>query len=507
MSNPPLLEVVGLSKRFPGVLANDRVSFSVAKGEIHALLGENGAGKSTLVKMIYGVLKPDAGEMRLEGQSYAPARPSEARGRGIGMVFQHFSLFEALTVAENVALALAPALAKGDLAARIKRISESYGLKLEANRLVGTLSVGERQRVEIVRCLLQSPRLIIMDEPTSVLTPQEVDTLFETLHRLAREGCAILYISHKLEEIRALCGVATVLRAGRVVASCDPRQETAKSLAEMMIGATLVVPKREHMAAGEVRLELQNLSLKSHQQFGVNLENVTCEVRSGEILGIAGVAGNGQIELMQALIGERRAVRADAIVVDGTPVGHRGPDFRRRHGMCFVPEERLGHGSVPDMSLTENVVLSAAGRKRLARGGFIDLDAAGAFANEIVSKFNVKTAGIAHAIRSLSGGNLQKFIVGREILQQPSVLIASQPTWGVDAGAAAAIHIELLARARSGTAILIISQDLDELFAIATRISVIALGRLSVPKAANELTVEAIGRAMGGQMKAKVAHA
>lgn len=506
MTDQPLLALEGLSKRFPGVLANDAVSFAVRNGEIHALLGENGAGKSTLVKMIYGVLRPDAGTMHLDGADYAPARPSEARSRGVGMVFQHFSLFEALTVAENIALGINPELAIGDLASRITSVGDAYGLKLDPSRLVGTLSVGERQRVEIVRCLLQSPRLLIMDEPTSVLTPQEADRLFETLRRLAGEGCAILYISHKLEEIRALCHHATVLRGGKVVATCTPATETARSLAEMMIGTTLAAGRRQTRAPGELRLEVSQLSLASADQFGVDLQSVSFGVRAGEVLGIAGVAGNGQVELMQALIGEVLAPTSGAIVVAGKPVGRHGPSGRRAHGMCFIPEERLGHGAVPGMTLWENALLSGAETRGLVRTGFIDIAGARSFASSVIGKFNVRTPDVDRHARSLSGGNLQKFIVGRELLQSPCVLIASQPTWGVDAGAAALIHQELQALATGGAAVLVISQDLDELFAISDRIAVLSNGRLGEPKPVAELTIEAIGLGMGGTSRSS-AHA
>ncbi len=502
-----LLELDGLTKSFPGVLANDHVSFRVGHGEIHALLGENGAGKSTLVKMIYGVLRPDSGTMHLHGETYAPTKPSEARAHGIGMVFQHFSLFEALSVKENIELGINADLATGNLRDRIIEVSEYYGLKLDPDRLVGDLSVGQRQRVEIVRCLLQNPRLIIMDEPTSVLTPQEVEVLFATLRRLADEGCSILYISHKLEEIRALCHTATILRGGKVVATCTPAEETAKSLAEMMIGAILMPARREGGSVGDVRLHLDRLTLPSEQPFGVDLSEISLEVRAGELVGIAGVAGNGQEELMAALIGEHSLERVDAIQLDGRPVGDQGPDQRRALGMCFVPEERLGHAAVPNMSLIENAVLSARVRKGLSRSGFIDFRGAETLSREVVDTFKVKTAGLDHAARSLSGGNLQKFIMGREILQAPTVLIASQPTWGVDAGAAAAIHQALIQLAKDGAAILIISQDLDELMAICDRIAVIADGRLTAAEPVETLTIETIGINMGGQSEGSMARA
>ena len=494
-----LLRLDGITRAFPGVLANDDISFSVREGEIHALLGENGAGKSTLVKIVYGVLRPDAGAMTLRGKPFAPHRPSEARAEGIGMIFQHFSLFEALTVAENIALGMAPELAKGDLRGRIVEVSTRYGLRLDPDLMVGDLSVGQRQRVEIVRCLLQDPRLIIMDEPTSVLTPQEVEVLFETLRRLAGEGCSILYISHKLEEIRALCDHATILRGGKVVATCTPREETARSLAEMMLGESLSPPATDRRTPGDVRLRLDGLTMASDTQFGTDLKDVGLEVRTGEIVGIAGVAGNGQTLLMSALIGETRAERREAIQLDGRPVGHLPPHGRRKAGICFVPEERLGHAAVPDMSLTENVILSARMRKGLSRNSFLNLPRAARYASDVVAQFGVKTAGVDHAARSLSGGNLQKFVVGREIMQEPSVLVASQPTWGVDAGAAAFIQEALIELARGGTAVLVISQDLDELFTISDRVAVIANGRLSTADPVDDLTIEQIGLRMGGQ--------
>ena len=507
MADAPLLDLADITRTFPGVIANDGVSFSVGKGEIHALLGENGAGKSTLVKVIYGVMKPDSGAMHLEGTAYAPNKPSDARARGIGMVFQHFTLFEGLSVADNVALGMAGRGIGRNLAKDIVALAALYGFAVDPARLVGTLSVGERQRIEIIRVLLQKPRLIIMDEPTSVLTPLEVEFLFATLRRVKSEGVSILYISHKLDEIRTLCDRATILRAGRVVASCDPRRETARSLAEMMIGGLLKPPVRARATLGPVRLRLDTLTLASDHQFGVDLNGVSLEVRGGEIVGIAGVAGNGQIELMEALIGERLIDNPGQIALDGAPVGGAGPRERRTRGMNFVPEERLGHAAVPALSLAENTLLSGIERRRLARQGMIDTRACAAFAAGIVERFGVKTAGVGHAASSLSGGNLQKFVVGREVLQAPKVLIVSQPTWGVDAGAAAAIHQSLIDLAAAGSAVLVISQDLDELLVIASRIAVLANGRLSSARPASDITVEEIGRDMGGGAGARgVAH-
>jgi general nucleoside transport system ATP-binding protein len=357
---PPLLALQGIVKAFPGCLANDRVDFAIRPGEIHALLGENGAGKSTLVKIVYGVLHPDAGEIRWDGQPVQIRNPAHARRLGIGMVFQHFSLFEALTVAENIALSMEGREARRGIAARIRAVSQAYGLPLDPDRVVHDLSVGERQRIEIVRCLLQNPKLLIMDEPTSVLTPQEAEQLFVTLRRLAAEGCAILYISHKLEEIRALCEAATIMRQGRVVARCDPRVETAHHLAELMIGTELAASTARPASDvhGAPRLAVRDLSIPSDQAFGTDLREISFEVRAGEILGIAGIAGNGQSELMAALSGEARISRSDAIVIEGVAAGRLGPRRRRALGACFLPEERNGHGAVSAMTLTENAFLS-----------------------------------------------------------------------------------------------------------------------------------------------------
>jgi general nucleoside transport system ATP-binding protein len=498
-SDQPLIALYDISKHFPGVLANDQVSFSIGRHEIHALLGENGAGKSTLVKLVYGLMRPDAGRMVLDGLSYAPGSPAEARARGVGLIFQHFSLFEGLTVAENIALGINRQRADRELKTKIARLSGAYGLALDPERQVGTLSVGERQRVEIVRCLLQSPRLLIMDEPTSVLAPQEVEALFATLRRLVAEGCSILYISHKLEEIRALCSWATVLRAGRVVASCDPRRESAARIAEMMLGGSLPsVRHSRQRGIGRVRLRVGGLSLSKAEQFGVDLADINIEVRGGEIVGIAGVAGNGQQELMDALTGERLAASERAIEIDGTAVGLSSPEARRGLGLCAVREERLAHASVPDMALWENGVLTAAVRRGLSRRGFIDKERARRFAGDIVADFAVTAPSVESAAKRLSGGNLQRFLVGREVLQGPAVLLAAQPTWGVDVGAGTTIQARLLALAEAGTAILVLSQDLDELFAIADRIAVIANGRLSPAEPVDRITAAGLGLKMSG---------
>ncbi len=505
MTRPELLAVQGVTKAYPGVVANSDVSFSIGEGEVHALLGENGAGKSTLVKMIYGLVKPDAGTMRLRGADYAPAEPAAARRAGVAMVFQHFSLFEALNVAENVALGMENPPKMRDLAARIRQVSEEYGLPLDPGRMVGDLSAGERQRVEIIRCLLQDPRLLIMDEPTSVLTPQEVEILFKTLRQLSAEGTAILYISHKLEEIRSLCDAATILRRGKVVATCTPRERSAREMAELMVGATLTPPARSGRAKGAVALEVANLSVASPIPFGTSLKDVSFRVARGEVLGIAGVAGNGQDELLLALSGEVRTPEA-SVRIDSAPVGQLGPNERRKLGLVAAPEERLGHAAAPDMSLVENALLSGAVRQGLTRQGFIDWPATTRFAEGIIQDFDVRTPGPHVAARALSGGNLQKFVVGRELSQTPTIVVINQPTWGVDAAAAAAIRQAIIDRAAEGAAVVVISQDLDELLEIADNFAALNGGRLTPARPVESLTVDEIGLMMGGAHGMEVAH-
>ena len=500
-----LLRLDGLTKAYPGVVANDDVSFDIREGEIHALLGENGAGKSTLVKMIYGLVKPDKGSMTLRGTPYAPSEPGAARQAGVAMVFQHFSLFDALDVAENVALGMENPPKPRDLARQIREVSETYGLPLEPSRTVGTLSAGERQRVEIIRCLLQDPKLLIMDEPTSVLTPQEVEILFETLRKLKSEGTAILYISHKLEEIRALCDHATILRLGKKVATCTPSETTARAMAEMMVGSSFASPAAKAKTPGEVLLRVDNLTMPAPGAFGTPLRGISFELRSGEVLGFGGVAGNGQDELLLALSGERTTKRG-TIWVKGADVSRDGPVERRAAGFLTAPEERLGHAAAPNMSLTENAVLTAGRRKKLLKNGFINWKRADRFTEEVIKRFDVRTPGTHVAARALSGGNLQKFVIGREVAQNPDILVVNQPTWGVDAAAAAAIRQALLDLAAQGAAILVVSQDLDELMEIADRFGALNEGRLSALKPVADLSIDEIGLMMGGAHDMEVAH-
>ncbi|MDG1376994.1 MAG: ABC transporter ATP-binding protein [Yoonia sp.] len=500
-----LLTIESLTKAYPGVIANRDVSLEIRVGEIHALLGENGAGKSTLVKAIYGLVKPDSGKMFLNGSSFAPPDPRAARAAGVAMVFQHFSLFDALTVAENISLGLENPPPQSEVAASVRRVSEQYGLPLDPDRTVGDLSAGERQRVEIIRCLLQDPKLLIMDEPTSVLTPQEVGILFETLRKLRSEGTSILYISHKLEEIRALCDVATVLRLGQVVGTCDPRLTSARDMAELMVGSALHVPQKTDKPLGQVTLSVKGLTAPAPHQFGTPLKNISFDVQVGEVLGIGGVAGNGQDELVAALSGEMK-VAPHMVTLFGKPIGNLNPNARRALGLCAAPEERNGHAAAPDMSLIENALLTGATRKHLTHRGFLQWDKARDFAEAIITAFDVRAPSATSAARSLSGGNLQKFVIGREIMQAPDVLVINQPTWGVDASAAASIRQAILNLATEGAAVIVISQDLDELMEISDKFAALNDGRLSQLRPAAGLTIEDIGLMLGGAHDMEVAH-
>ena len=496
----PLLELDRITKAFPGILANDSISFQIMPGEVHALLGENGAGKSTLVKIIYGILGADSGTLSWNGVPTTTAGPAGARDRGIGMVFQHFSLFESMTVLENIGLAMNDQRDMAALRDWVIEVSTSYGLPLNPDRYVHSLSVGERQRIEIVRCLLQNPKLLILDEPTSVLTLQEANKLFKILRQLSSEGCAILYISHKLDEVKALCEAATILRGGKVVATCDPRQETAQSMAELMIGQKLTPTWRDTEEIFKTnRIMVSRLTIESEEQFGVDLRDITFKVWSGEILGVAGVTGNGQTELMSALSGETINRRQpDSVKFDGLSVGSLDPAQRRALGASFVPEERNGHAAVKDMSLADNAFLTAATRMNLMAKGLMRSGEIKTFANKVIAAFDIRTLGNEATAGSLSGGNLQKYIVGREILQEPKILIIAQPTWGVDAGAAATIRQALMDLARRGCAVLMISQDLDEIFEICDRILVISEGTVSASRDIEEITVEEVGLLMSG---------
>jgi general nucleoside transport system ATP-binding protein len=518
----PRLALKNITKKYPAVVANDSVNLTVEAGEIHAILGENGAGKSTLMKIIFGTVRPDQGEIFWNGgiTPLSIANPQVAKQLGISMVFQHFSLFETLTVEENITLGLspqelAPLQAGGDgLAKRITELGQTYGLPVDPNQAVHTLSVGERQRVEIIRALLSNPKLLILDEPTSVLTPQAVEKLFVTLRKLSAEGCSILYISHKLDEIRALCHKATVMRGGRVTGVCGPREETAESLSRMMIGQA---PQRQNahrivVSTAPAVLAVNKLSLPKQHAFGTALQDISLQVKAGEIVGIAGVSGNGQQELMATLSGELplRPDQAKAISIKGQSVGLMNALARRLLGVGFIPEERLGKGAVPTMSLADNTLLTHQTSPQVNRttffGAVINKKQTQRLATAIIDRFKVKAPNDSALAKSLSGGNLQKFIVGRELLREPTLLLISQPTWGVDVGAAAQIRAEIIALRDRGCAILVISEEVDELFEISDRLLVIAKGKVSPSVDTRDATVEQIGLWMSGLWESNVAH-
>jgi general nucleoside transport system ATP-binding protein len=506
----PRLQLTGITKAYPGVIANSDVALTVLPGQTHAVLGENGAGKSTLMKIIYGSIKPDAGQILFNGKPVQIRNPKEARALGISMVFQHFNLFDTITVAENVWLGLDKAQSLEQVTASITAKAAEYGLDIDPSRPVHTLSVGEMQRVEIIRALLTSPQLLILDEPTSVLTPQAVEKLFVVLKKLASEGCSILYISHKLHEIRELCNACTVLRGGKVTGVCNPAEESNASLSRLMIGAE--PPQLEHrpQQAGAPVLSVRGLNLAREDQFGVDLHAISLTVHAGEVVGIAGVSGNGQRELLYALSGEDTRAPAGSLRMGDTDVSAMRPGGRRKLGLHFVPEERLGRGAVPTLSLAHNLLLTRTESITAPRfaGGWIRVGQLQDHAKRIIDTFKVKANGPGAAARSLSGGNLQKFIVGREIDASPKLFIVSQPTWGVDVGAAAQIRGAILALRDAGCAVLVVSEELDELFEVSDRLHVIARGSLSPSVPLAEATVEKIGEWMSGlwEKKVEVAH-
>ena len=495
----PRLQLTGITKAYPGVVANSDVSLTVMPGETHAVLGENGAGKSTLMKVIYGSIQPDAGQLRLNGQLMHIRNPNDARANGINMVFQHFNLFDTMTVAQNVWLGLTRNSLEQVTASILSKAAE-YGLDVDPSRPVHTLSVGEMQRVEIIRALLTRPELLILDEPTSVLTPQAVEKLFVVLRKLASEGCSILYISHKLHEIRELCNACTVLRGGKVTGVCNPQEESNASLSKMMIGSE--PPQLEHrpQKPGPAAMRVRGLNLPREDQFGVDLNDIHLDIRSGEVVGIAGVSGNGQKELLYALSGEDDRAPTGSIHMGEVDVSHLHPGRRRKMGLHFVPEERLGRGAVPTLSLAHNLLLTRTESISMPRfaGGWIRVRELEAHAARIIAQYMVKARGPRSLAKSLSGGNLQKFIVGREIDAKPKLLIVSQPTWGVDVGAAAQIRSEILALRDAGCAVLVVSEELEELFEVCDRLHVIANGQLSPSVPMAQATVEKIGEWMSG---------
>ncbi len=494
----PAVQLAGIAKRFPGVVANHDVDVEIWPGTVHALVGENGAGKSTLMKILYGVQKPDEGMITVDGGAVTFSSPGDAIACGIGMVFQHFQLADNLTVLENVVLGAERRHGIGAGARReIMRISQVYGFDLDADELVETLGVGERQRVEILKVLYRGARIIILDEPTAVLVPQEVDALFANLRELKREGHTLVFISHKLDEVLAIADEITVLRRGTTVATVPPADVTPHDLAELMVGAELPSPSRgDSTVTDRTVLEVRGLRVEGPSG-RVLLDDVDLVIRAGEVLGIAGVEGNGQTELVEAVIGMRPAA-AGSVALGGTDVTRWGTRERRAAGVGYIPEDRQRHGLLLGFPLWENRMLGHQTRPPSANGVWLDPAGARADAARIVESYDVRTPGVDTSARSLSGGNQQKFIVGREMSGDPMLLVAAHPTRGVDVGAQAAIWDHIREARRRGLAVLLVSADLDELIGLSDTIRVVLRGRLGDEFDPQDVQPQQLGSAMTG---------
>lgn len=489
----PRLRLEHITKAYPGIIANNDITLEVNPGEVLAILGENGAGKSTLMKIIFGSVAPDRGTIEFDGKSVEITSPSVARDLGIAMVHQHFALFETLTVAQNVILGIAEKLSVAQASEKIARLGERYGIPVDPDATVADLSMGERQRVEIIRALMTDPKLLILDEPTSVLTPQAVRKLFETLKKLACEGVSIVFISHKLDEIRELADRCTVLRAGKVIQTVNPSEETEESLARLMIGSEPPKLLEKSGKPGRVVLELKRVGLDGGRHV-CGLHDIKLTVRAGEIVGIAGISGNGQSRLLGVCMGELPC-QEGSVVLFGETANDMDPAERRKKGLRYVPEQRLGHGSVPEFSLLSNTLLTG---DQFHKRGFILHESTRSFAQKVIERFHVKTPTVMKPAQALSGGNLQKFIVGREILNGPGILMIDQPTWGVDVGAATVIRNALMRLRAEGAAIVVVSEEIDELYEISDRIAVMYRGHLSPAVPAESISTEELGRWMAG---------
>jgi ABC-type uncharacterized transport system ATPase subunit len=496
-----MLEMKGITKRFPGVLACDHVDFDVFAGEVHTLLGENGAGKSTLMKILYGLYQADEGEVLLNGKPLAIHEPTDAITHGIGMIHQHFMLVPTLTVAENVALGLKSSRGMlTDLDAvsqRIDQLSATYGLTVDPSAYVWQLAVGEQQRVEIVKALYRDARLLILDEPTAVLTPQEVDQLFITLRQLRDDGRGLIFISHKLHEVLALSTRITVLRHGQVTGNVPVAGATRETLAQMMVGrAVKLAPDKGEATPGEVKLEIRDLRvLRDHGEEGVH--GLGLDVRAGEIMGVAGVSGNGQMLLAEAIAGLRTPTTG-SIKIAGTDVVGMTPRQVRDAGLAYVPEKRMKDGAIGEFTVAENMLLIDHNEPRYLKGGLYDFGTINQHCRKLVDEYTVKTPTLDTPARNLSGGNIQKMIIARELAGTPQVLVAAQPTRGVDIGAAEYIHRRLIDQRDRNTAILMISEDLDEVFGVSDRIAVMYEGRVMGVVDPKTATREQVGLMMAG---------
>ncbi len=497
------LELHGITKRFPGVLANDHIDLEVHRGEVLALLGENGAGKSTLMKIVYGMLQPDEGEIRLNGIPTRIDSPAAAIRAGIGMIHQHFMLVPSLTVAENVALGLGSGrgglLELAPVSRRVRELSERYSLKVDPKAAVWQLSVGEQQRVEILKALYRDASVLILDEPTAVLTPQEVIDLFKILKQMAQGGRSLIFISHKLQEVLSISDRITVLRDGRVVGTMPTASATRDSLVRLMVGRDLTLQvERPPIETGAVRLSVRDLSAFGDRHTPA-LRNVSLDVHAGEIVGLAGVSGNGQRELAEVIAGLRRST-GGAIHIDALEVSAASVTERTAAGLAYVPEERMKDGAIRSFSVSENAILQTHHRPPIARGGVLNFRNIRQSTQTLIDDFNVKTPTHNTALRNLSGGNIQKLILARELSRNPRVLIAAQPTRGVDIGSTLYIHRCLLDQRARGTATLLISEDLDEVLTLSDRIAVMYEGQIRgiIPRA--EATPDQLGLLMAGVM-------
>ncbi|MFC9613248.1 ABC transporter ATP-binding protein [Streptomyces sp. NPDC056938] len=510
-SSPPAVELRGITKRFPGVVANRDIDITVRRGTVHALCGENGAGKSTLMKILYGMQKPDEGTIAVDGTQVTFATPADAIARGIGMVHQHFMLADNLTVLENVVLGAEKLHGIGGKArTKIREISEAYGLGVRPDVLVEELGVADRQRVEILKVLYRGARTLILDEPTAVLVPQEVDALFDNLRELKSEGLTVIFISHKLGEVLSVADEITVIRRGTTVGTADPRNTSTKQLAELMVGSELPSPETEESTVTDTpMLHLAGVRLTQTDLDGVErviLDDVTFTIRRGEVLGIAGVEGNGQSELVEAIMGMRTADRG-TVALDGADVTRTPTRKRREAGVGYIPEDRHRHGLLLEAPLWENRVLGHVTERPNSKRGLLDLKAARADTERIVRDYDVRTPGIEVTAASLSGGNQQKLIVGREMSHAPKLLIAAHPTRGVDVGAQAQIWDQIRRARREGLAVLLISADLDELIGLSDTLRVMYRGRLVADADPATITPEELGSAMTGAASGHLQHA
>jgi len=495
------LEMRGIVKRFPGVLASDHIDFDVRAGEVHALLGENGAGKSTLMKILYGLYHPDQGEILLNGKPVSISSPTDSINLGIGMIHQHFMLVETLTVAENVALGLPSS--RGVLtdldrvSHRVLELADIYGLKIDPSAYIWQLSVGQQQRVEIIKALYRGAALLILDEPTAVLTPQEVQELFVIMRQMVKDGHALIFISHKLHEVVEISSRVTVLRDGRKIGTRPTSEVTKQDLANWMVGREVgLTPDRGEVDVAEIRLKLEKVACGSDRGTP-GLRGISLEVRSGEILGIAGVSGNGQRELAESVTGLRR-VTSGKVFLEGREITSLVPGEITDRMLSYIPEERMRDGMINEFSVAENMILRDHHKLPYSHYGFLKLRDISSHAVELIEKFHVKTPSYETHARNLSGGNIQKVVLARELSRNPRVIIAAQPTRGLDIGATEYVRGQLLEERRKGTAVMLISEDLDEILALSDRIAVLYEGQIMdiVPRI--EATPERLGLLMAG---------